>query len=1505
MNDNGAPTPRQGLYDPAFEHDACGFACVVDVHGDRSYDIIQRALRALWKLTHRGATGADPSTGDGAGILLQIPDDYFRSVTRGAGFSLPRPGAYAVGMGFFSTDTDEQNAQMDAVQWAVSRLGHKLLGWRNVPIDPSVAGRLALRSMPAIRQVFVAARPGTPQDVFERQLYLTRRKARQRWRSRYPRAASPFRFASFSSRTIVYKGLLLPDQIARFYLDLDDRRVQTAIAIVHQRYSTNTFPAWHLAQPFRYLAHNGEINTLRGNAAWMRARQANLASPLFGHDIRDLLPILTDGTSDSAQLDNAVELLVTGGRSIAHALTMLMPEAWENDPQISDDLRAFYEFHSLLTEPWDGPAALAFTDGVRAGAMLDRNGLRPARYSLTKDGVLVIASETGTLDTTASEVVEAGRLGPGRMILADTEQGRLLHDDEIKESLAAARPWRQWVDQNRIRLQDLPRANVVRHESPQRLRRLQRLFGYSLEVLRIILPPMASRAQEAVGSMGDDTALACLSDQPRLLYDYFKQQFAQVTNPPIDPIRERMVMSLATTLGRDGSFLQESPDAVRELRLDRPILTDEELQRIKLTRTREIQAHTVPITYPVHSGGRGMLIALERACRDAEQAVADAATVLVLSDRLVDHDHAPIPALLATSALHQHLVQRGLRTSCGLVVETGEAWEVAHFALLIGYGAGAVNPYIAFQSVAQIAREASYTPASLTPDKAKDNYVEAIDNGLLKVFSKMGICTLQAYRGAGLFEAIGLARDLVDRFFPGTPSRIDGIDIDVIAEESAMRHRAAFAARDDDPLPPGGMYQWRRDGEKHAFHPDVIASLQHAVRQGSFQTFTEFSAAANRDARRACTLRGLLRFRSPRAPVPLDEVEPASAIVQRFCTGAMSFGSISKEAHETLAVAMNRIGGRSNTGEGGEDPARFHPDPDGTSRRSAIKQVASGRFGVTSHYLVNADELQIKIAQGAKPGEGGQLPGHKVDATIARIRHSTVGVGLISPPPHHDIYSIEDIAQLIHDLECANDRAAISVKLVSQSGIGTVAAGVVKGGAEAVVVAGHDGGTGASPLTSIKHTGIPWEIGLAEVQQTLVLNDLRGSVRVQVDGGLKTGRDVVVGAMLGADEFGFASAPLVALGCVMMRVCHLNTCPVGIATQDPVLRKRFAGAPDHVVRYFFFVAEEVRHIMSQLGFRRFDDIIGRTDLLEPDTEIGHWKARKLDFSELLYRPKVPHASRWRGRVAREPLSNVEWRILTACGPALDRREPVSVRLQLTNVDRSVGTRLGAEVSRRYGAEGLADGTIRLLCTGTAGQSLGAFLPAGITIDLEGDTNDYVAKGLSGGRVVVRTPRAATFDAADNVLVGNVCLYGATSGEAFFNGTAGERFAVRNAGATAVVEGVGDHGCEYMTGGVVVVLGPTGRNFAAGMSGGVAYVLDDEGGFESVCNHEMVLVEPLPQDDEPGLLALIRRHHELTGSSRAAAILENWDTSRARFRRVMPLDYKRILEVRAIAGNDNG
>ena len=1497
--------PKQGLYDPSFERDACGFACIVDVAGHRSHDVVRKALLALLHLTHRGATGADPSTGDGAGILIQIPDEYFRRVAAGLGFSLPGPGAYAIGMGFFSRDPDELAAQIDSVEWAISRVGHRLLGWRDVPVEPSVAGRLALQSLPTIRQVFVAAKDGTPQDAFERQLYVIRRKARQRWRARSGQHARPFRLASFSSRTIVYKGLLLPDQIARFYPDLDDRAVASAIAIVHQRYSTNTFPAWHLAQPFRFVAHNGEINTLRGNAAWMRARQKTLVSPLFGPEIQSLLPILSEDTSDSAQFDNAVELLVAGGRPLTHALTMLVPEAWENDPRMSDELRAFYEFHSLLTEPWDGPAALAFTDGIRAGAMLDRNGLRPARYTLTKAGLLIIASETGTLNTPAAEVAESGRLGPGHMIVADTELGRLLHDDELKAALASRRPWRQWVDQNRIRLEDLPAVAAPHHDPAHSRVQMQKLHGYTLEDLRIVLPPMAASGQEAIGSMGDDTALACLSDRPRLLYDYFKQQFAQVTNPPIDSLRERMVMSLATTLGRDGSFLEETPEAVRELKLDGPVLLDEQLESIRQASTREIRTHVISTVYPVGGGAGALQFSIERACREAEKAVVDGATVLVLSDRDTTGEYAPIPVLLATSAVHQHLVIHGLRTLCGLAIETGEAWDIAHFAMLIGYGAGAVNPYLAFQTVAEIAREALHVPQSLTPEKACANYVKAVEKGLLKIFAKMGICTLQAYRGAGLFEAVGLARDVVEKYFPGTPNRLDGIGLEVIAEETARRHRYAVSSGDDALLDVGGMYQWRRGGEKHAFHPDVIASLQHAVRQGSFETFQEFSRAANADAERLTTLRGCLRFKPGRAPVPLEEVEPAAQIVRRFCTGAMSFGSISQEAHESLALAMNRIGGRSNTGEGGEDPVRFRGLPNGDSKRSAIKQVASGRFGVTSHYLVNADELQIKIAQGAKPGEGGQLPGHKVDATIARIRCSTEGVGLISPPPHHDIYSIEDIAQLIHDLECANDRAAITVKLVSQSGVGTVAAGVVKGGAEGVVIAGHDGGTGASPLTSLKRAGIPWELGLSETQQTLVLNDLRGSVRVQVDGGLKTGRDVVVGALLGADEFGFASAPLVAMGCIMMRVCHLNTCPVGIATQDPELRRRFAGQPEHVVQYFFFVAEEVRRIMADLGIRRFDDLIGRAELLEPNIDLDHWKARRLDCSELLHKPKVPHAIRWRGRTEREPLTRIEWQLLTGSGPALDRGEKVRIGLHLTNVERTVATRLGSEVTRRYGSEGLPDDTITLALTGTAGQSLGAFLPRGITIDLEGDANDYAGKGLSGGKLVVRTPHEATFRAAENVLVGNVCLYGATSGEAYVNGFAGERFAVRNAGATAVVEGVGDHGCEYMTGGRVVVLGPTGRNFAAGMSGGLAWVLDERGYFADLCNRDMVELGSVPDDEEPLLLGLVKAHYERTGSLRAAGVIADWESMRSRFVRVLPLDSQRAIADRLRVGSGNG
>lgn len=1303
------PEP-QGLYDPRHEHDACGFACVADVGGNRSHATVREGLQALIHLTHRGGTGSDPTTGDGAGIMIQLPDAFLRAEAGKLGFGLPAPGAYALGMGFFSQDPDECAVQAEYFEQAVSQYGHELLGWREVPVDETAAGRVALEKLPYIRQVFIRARDGTPQDVFERHLYLIRRLACRRFRARAGVQSSAYHFASLSSRTLVYKGLLLPHQIEAFYLDLCDPLVETAFSIVHQRYSTNTFPSWSLAQPFRYLAHNGEINTIRGNESWMRAREGTLRSNAFASDIHKLFPIVTAGRSDSAQLDNALELLVTAGRSITHALTILIPEAWEDNPLMSDELRAYYEYHSLLTESWDGPAAITFTDGVRVGAMLDRNGLRPARYTLTKSNRLIIASETGVLNTPPGQVKESGRLGPGKMIVADTELGRLLHDDEIKSELASRRPWRRWVNENRIRLEALPAAQPPSRPGEPPLLKLQQLYGYTLEDVRLVLAPMFTQAHEAVGSMGDDAALACLSDRPRLLYHYFRQLFAQVTNPAIDSLRERMVMSLASTLGRDGSMIEEEPEAVRLIRLEGPVLTDAQLEQVRQVAMREIRAVTLSTTFAVAEGVAGMKSTLERLCQQASEAVRDGVTVVILSDRDAGPDRAPVPILLATSSVHQHLVRNGQRTQCGLAVETGEAWEVAHMALLIGFGAGAINPYVAFRTIEEALKDSGNE--QLSADKAKANYIAAIEKGLLKIFAKMGISTLQAYRGARLFEAVGLSQELIDQHFGGIVTRVQGVGLDVIARETLMRHAVAFGSEPQtrEELDPGGVYQWRRRGEKHAFHPDAIAKLQHAVRANSYDTFEQFCRDADEQAERLCTLRGLLDFKFAERPIPIEQVEPAKEIVKRFCTGAMSFGSISKEAHETLALAMNRLGGRSNTGEGGEDPARFVPEPSGDSRRSAIKQVASGRFGVTSYYLVNADELQIKIAQGAKPGEGGQLPGHKVDATIARIRHSTEGVGLISPPPHHDIYSIEDIAQLIHDLKCANAQANVSVKLVAESGVGTVAAGVVKGKADGVLISGHDGGTGASPLTSIKWAGTPWEVGLAETQQTLVLNDLRGRVRLQVDGGLKTGRDVVVGALLGADEFGFSSAPLVAMGCVMMRVCHLNTCPVGIATQDPQLRARFAGTPEDVVRYFFFVAEQVRQFMSRLGFRRFEQMVGRSDRLMPKAGIDHWKARHVDLTTLLHRPEVPHVIHWCQRQQRGVDEPLDRQIIVRALGALERKEPVTLDLEVRNVHRTIGTMLGAEVSRRFGEQGLPDHTVTLRLAGTAGQSLAPFCP---------------------------------------------------------------------------------------------------------------------------------------------------------------------------------------------------
>jgi glutamate synthase domain-containing protein 2/glutamate synthase domain-containing protein 1/glutamate synthase domain-containing protein 3 len=1502
LHRNGLPE-KVGLYDPAHEHDACGIGFVANIRGEVSHDVIRKGIEVLENLNHRGAAGCDPCTGDGAGLLLQVPDGFFRKHAPELGFELPAPGGYAVGMTFLDRDADTAAWQHDVIDEVVAEEGQRLLGWRDVPVDPSAIGEIARQSLPAIRQFFVAALDGLAGDAFERKLYVIRRVIEKRVAER----PGFFHITSLSARTLVYKGLLLAQQMDGFYHDLADLDLESALALVHSRYSTNTFPSWDLAHPFRYLSHNGEINTLRGNVNWMHAREGTMESELFGDDLEKIYPIIQEGVSDSASFDNALEFLILSGRSLPHAISMMIPEAWEHHESMDADRRAYYEYNNALLEPWDGPASIVFTDGKRVGAVLDRNGLRPSRYVVTKDGFLVTASECGVLEIDPANVERKGRLQPGRIFFVDLEQRRIIEDEEIKRELISRRPYRQWVDENRITLDDLPEAEPDHEPDPASRFQRQQAFGYTLEELKLLIAPMICDGKEATGSMGEDAALACLSDRPRLLFHYFKQLFAQVTNPAIDSILERPVLSVFSTLGAEGNLLDETAVHARLLRLDRPIITDEQLARIRHIDCPGFKAATLSTVFKAADGGAGLEAALNELCRQASRAIEDGATILILSDREVDADHAPIPSLLATGAVHHHLIREETRTRCGLVVETGEAREVGQFALLIGYGAGAINPYLAFETISQLLEEGAFVPEDLDYDTAVQNFMKATDKGLLKIFAKMGISTLRSYRGAQIFEAVGLDRDLVARYFTRTSSRVSGVGLDVIAREAGMRHERAFPgdAYTYPELDPGGLYQWRRRGERHAFNPTTVAKLQHAVRQQSYAAFKEFSAAADGDARTACTLRGLFKFKRDRDPVSLDEVEPAEEILRRFCTGAMSYGSISLEAHQTLAVAMNRIGGKSNTGEGGEDYRRFTPDPNGDSRRSAIKQVASGRFGVTSWYLVNSDEMQIKIAQGAKPGEGGQLPGHKVDETIGRTRHSTPGVGLISPPPHHDIYSIEDLAQLIHDLKNANRFADVSVKLVAETGVGTVAAGVSKGKADGVLISGHDGGTGASPQTSIKYAGAPWEIGLAETQQTLVTNDLRGRIRVQTDGGIKTGRDVVVAGLLGADEFGFSTAPLAAMGCILMRVCHLNTCPVGIATQDERLRKRFAGTPEHVVAYFQFVAQEVRELMAELGYRKFDDLIGQVDRLEVEDAVDHWKARGLDFSDLLHKPDVPYAVRLCETQDHGLDGALDHKLLELAAPALERGEPVEIQLPIRNINRTVGTILGSDVSRKYGEHGLPEDTITIHFTGSAGQSFGAFVPKGMTLFVEGDANDYCGKGLSGGKIAVTLPPESTFRPRENIVVGNVVLYGATAGEAYFNGVAGERFCVRNSGAHAVVEGVGDHGCEYMTGGRVVILGRTGRNFAAGMSGGYAYVFDEVGDFAEHCNPGMVRLKDIDEDDEETILRLLRRHFQYTRSKRAEEVLRKWESCAPKFVKVSPIDYERALSDRLRAGSGDG
>ncbi len=1493
--------PPQGLYDPWHERDACGIGFVASIDGRKSHDVIAKGIEILVNLTHRGACGCDPQTGDGAGVLIQIPHAFFERECSNLGFTLPPSGEYGVGMIFLPVERHERMLTEGVIEKIAAEEGLKVLGWRDTPINANAIGRLARSTQPYIEQIFVRGVRAMDADALERKLYVMRKRAESEIAKSDLKGKDFFYIPSLSTRTIVYKGLLLAPQIAHFYHELSDPVVLSALCLVHQRFSTNTFPTWHLAHPYRVLCHNGEINTLRGNVNWMYARQSMLASPLFGDDIKKLIPIITPGGSDSAMLDNTVELLMLSGRSLPHVLSMLIPEAWDGDPTMPEDVRAFYEFHASLMEPWDGPAAVAFTDGRVIGAKLDRNGLRPGRFLVTHDGLVIMASEAGVLPVAPERVRMKGRLEPGKMLLVDTERKRLIPDAEIKEQLAARQPYAQWLKENRITLDHLPAPANVRTINHETLRMRQRAFGYTDEDLKFILGPMGEKGEEPVGSMGIDTPLACLSDKPQLLFNYFKQMFAQVTNPAIDPIREDLVMSLNSYIGREGNVLEESARQCHTLKLRHPVISNKRLEKLRRVSWGDFLATTLPMLFPVEDGGREMARYIDDLCRRASLAIKSGYTIVILSDRDVDRHYAPIPSLLALSAVHNHLVREETRNQVALIVESGEPREVMHFALLLGYGASAVNPYLALETLEDMVENGSLPPG-VTCEKVMTNYLKAMDKGLLKIFSKMGISTLQSYQGAQIFEAVGLNRALVERYFTGTASRIEGVSMEVLAREALQKHEFALKrpAESETELRVGGEYQFRIGGERHLLNPDTVSKLQHAVRQSSYATFREFADIVNRQNRDLMMLRGMLEFRPAADPVALEEVEPAASLVKRFATGAMSFGSISKEAHETLAIAMNRIGGRSNTGEGGEDEARFTPDENGDLRRSRIKQVASARFGVTVNYLVNADDLQIKIAQGAKPGEGGQLPGHKVDEVIARVRHSIPGVTLVSPPPHHDIYSIEDLAQLIYDLKMVNPEARISVKLVAEAGVGTVAAGVAKAHADVILISGYDGGTGASPISSIRHAGIPWELGLAETQQVLVMNDLRSRVRLQVDGKLQTGRDVALAALLGAEEFGFSTAPLIAMGCIMMRKCHLNTCPVGIATQDPDLRKKFQGQPENVINYFFYVAEDLRAVMASLGFRRLEEMVGRVDCLVQRTNIDHWKGKYIDLSSILHNPPVPSHVGRRSTIAQNHgiEKSLDVSLIEHTREAIDELRPVSLSLPIRNVHRSVGAMLSGEIARRHGSGGLPEDTIQIQFTGSAGQSFGAFLAPGVTLRLEGEANDYTGKGLSGGRLIVYPPRGSEFVPEENILIGNVSLYGATSGEAFFNGMAGERFAVRNSGATAVVEGVGDHGCEYMTRGLVIVLGRTGRNFAAGMTGGVAMVLDSAGEFAAVkCNRRQVDLEPVTDDaDVETLRSLTGRHAEYTGSPQARWILDNWEEMLPRFVKVFPHEYKRVLGI---------
>ena len=1497
MNIPGFPN-RQGLYDPQHEKDSCGIGFVVNIKGKKSHDIVRKGLQVLENLTHRGAQGADSHTGDGAGILLQTPHAFLKRVAGDTGVVLPEVGEYGVGQLFLPPNTDSRRLCEKVFTEIIAEEGLRLLGWRDVPVKSDQIGALARTTEPFMRQVFIA-RDAFNETQFERKLYVVRKRVEKAVAESAIQGREHFYVSSLSANTIVYKGLLLPHQMAAYYQDLTDERMVSALALVHSRFSTNTFPTWPRAHPYRYVCHNGEINTLKGNVNWMKARQGRLHSELFGKDMEKLFPIVSEDQSDSACLDNALEFLLLGGRSLPHAMMMLIPEPWVANPQMDLDRRGFYQYHAAMMEPWDGPAAVCFTDGKLIGATLDRNGLRPCRYHVTTDGLVVLASEAGVLPADAKDIRMKGRLQPGRMFLVDTVQGRIIDDEEIKAGIVGRKPYRSWVTQYGVSLDELPDPlNVPQPDHPT-IRQRQQAFGYTVEELKMVITPMIVTGEEAISSMGTDTPLAVLSERPQLLFKYFKQLFAQVTNPPIDPIREQLVMSLVTNIGPKPNLMDESPESCRRIKVQQPILTNADLQKIRGISDPHFKSKTLRMLFRVAEGPDGLGEAVDDLCKQASHAIKEGYKFLILSDRGVNEEWAPIPSLVGISAVHHHLVRECTRTEVGLILETGEPRDVHQFACLIGYGAGTINPYLVFESLVDMERD-NYLPEGLDAQTAEGKFIKAINKGLLKIFSKMGISTVQSYCGAQIFEAIGLNRELIDRYFTGTPSRVEGVGIREIGEETLRRHRVAYEPAAIRQLDFGGEIHYRIQGEHHNWNPETIYKLQHASRSNDPKTYAEFAQVVNDEGKRRSNLRGLLDFKFDPQPIPIEEVESAKEIVKRFNTGAMSFGSISKEAHETLAIAMNRLGGKSNTGEGGEDPERFRPLPNGDSKNSYIKQVASARFGVTAHYLVNARELQIKMAQGAKPGEGGQLPGHKVDENIARFRYATPGVQLISPPPHHDIYSIEDLAQLIFDLKNSNPDAGVSVKLVSEVGVGTVAAGVAKAHADKVLISGDSGGTGASPLSSIKYAGIPWELGLAETHQTLVLNDLRGRIRVETDGQMKTGRDVVIATLLGAEEYGFATAPLIVEGCIMMRKCHLNTCPVGIATQDPELRKKFNGKPEHIVNYLFFVAEEARQLMAKLGFRTINEMVGRVDKLKITKAVDHWKAKGLDLTPLLTAPDVSvDVPRYCVQKQDHGLADIlDNKLVELCKAAIEVGEKVKVELPIRNINRTTGTVLSSKVAKKYGPEGLPEDTISIKFSGSAGQSFGAFLAKGITLTLEGESNDYIGKGLSGGKIIVFPPKNILYSPEETILIGNTSLYGATQGEAYFYGMAGERFAVRNSGAQTVVEGTGDHGCEYMTGGVVVVLGMTGRNFAAGMSGGVAFVLDDTGTFQSRCNTGMVELETLTTKEDKQLLhGLLTKHFMYTGSRKAKQVLDAFEATVPKFVKVMPVDYKRVIEER--------